>query len=165
MMVLPVSDQLYYFLTSIAGGLFIGIMFDIYRIIRGFDTPGKLITIVSDLLFWIFAGIVIFMFFLYTNNAYLRYSTFVGLGLGLYIYFVVISKSFLSALKWIVYYIIKFFRVLIIFIIYPIKLIRYFLKLLFYNSKSAARTGFHDLKTIVKKISDNSKLKKEKTNK
>jgi hypothetical protein len=32
MMILPVSDQLYYFLTAIAGGLFIGIMFDIYRI-------------------------------------------------------------------------------------------------------------------------------------
>lgn len=165
MMVLPVNDQLYYFLTSVAGGLFIGIMFDIYRIIRGFDTPGKFITIFSDLLFWILTGIVIFMFFLYTSNAYLRYSTFIGLGLGLYIYFAIISRTFLNILKWIVFYVIKFFRVLIIFIFYPIKLIRYFLKLLFFKSKNAARSGFYHFKKNIKKISVRSKLKKEKTNK
>lgn len=164
-MVLPVNDQLYYFLTSIAGGLFIGIMFDIYRIIRGFDTPGKLVTILSDLLFWIFAGIVTFIFFLYTNNAYLRYSTFVGIGLGLYIYFIIISKLFLITLKWIVYYVIKFFRLLIIFVIYPIKLLRYFLKLIFYKSKNAAKSGYTSLKTSIKNFSDKTKLKKEKAKK
>jgi spore cortex biosynthesis protein YabQ len=163
-MILPVNDQLYYFLTAIAGGLFIGVMFDIYRIIRGFDTPGKLLTIISDLLFWVFTGLIIFVFFLYTNNAYLRYSTFIGLGLGLYIYFGIISRLFLNALKWIVYYVIKFFRVLIISIIYPIKLIRYFLKLLFYKSKSAASLGYCNSKVFLKKLKDKHKLKKEKPN-
>ncbi len=164
-MILPVSDQLYYFLTAIAGGLFIGIMFDIYRIIRGFDTPGKLITIISDLLFWTFTGIVTFMFFLYTNNAYLQYSTFIGLGLGLYIYFGVISKPFLNVLKWIVYYAIKFFRVLIIFIVYPIRLMRYLFKLGFYKGKNAAVSGYCNSKIFFKKISGRYKSKKEKPNK
>lgn len=165
MMILPVNEQLYYFLTAIAGGLFIGIMFDIYRIIRGFDTPGKLITIISDLLFWIFTGIATFMFFLYTNNAYLQYSIFIGLGLGLYIYFGLISKPFLNALKWIVYYAIKFFRVLIIFIIYPIRLIRYLLKLGFYKGKNAALSGYCNSKTFFKKNLDKCKFKKEKSSK
>ncbi|MDF2673130.1 MAG: yabQ [Clostridiales bacterium] len=164
-MVLPVNEQLYYFLTSIAGGLFIGILFDIYRIIRGFDTPGKLITIISDLLFWIFTGIVTFMFFLYTNNAYLRYSTFIGLGLGIYIYFGIISKPFLSALRWIVYCSMKFFRILIIFITYPIKLIRYFFRLLFYKSKNMVTQEYSNLKIFFKKISEKQKNKKEKSNK
>lgn len=164
-MVLPVNDQLYYFLTAVAGGFFMGIMFDIYRIIRGFDTPGKLITIISDLLFWILTGIIIFMFFLYTNNAYLRYSTFIGLGLGLYIYFVIISRVFLNALKWIVYYLIKFFRVLFIFIFYPIKLIRYFLKLGFYKGKNAVSSGYSNSKRILKKFFIKSDLKKEKSKK
>lgn len=164
-MVLPVNDQLYYFLTSIAGGLFVGIMFDIYRIMRGFDTPGKLITIISDLLFWIFTGIVTFLFFLYTNNVYLRYSTFIGLGLGLYIYFALISKLFLNILKWIVYYVIKFFRVLFILIVYPIKLIRYFLKLSFYKSKNVIRSGYGNSKRILKIFFNMLKLKKEKSNK
>ncbi len=162
-MVLPVNDQLNYFLTAIAGGFFIGIMFDIYRIIRGFDTPGKLITIISDLLFWVLTGILIFLFFLYTNNAYLRYSTFVGLGLGLYIYFAVISRLFLNILKWIVYYIIKLFRVLFILIIYPIKLIRYFLKLVLYKGKSAIAAGYGKSKSVFKKIRFGYNLKKEKS--
>lgn len=164
-MVLPVNDQLYYFLTSVAGGFFVGILFDIYRIIRGFDTPGKLITIISDLLFWIFTGIVTFLFFLYTNNAYLRYSTFIGLGLGLYIYFVLISKPLLNGLKWVVYYVIKFFRVLFILIIYPIKLIRYFLKLGFYKSKTAVKSGYGKSKSVLKNFFEIPKLKKEKSNK
>lgn len=164
-MVLPVNEQLYYFLTSITGGLFIGILFDIYRIIRGFDTPGKLITIISDLLFWIFTGILTFMFFLYTNNAYFRYSTFIGLGLGLYIYFSIISKPFLSALRWIVYYSMKFFRILIIFVTYPIKIIRYFLRLLFYKLKNVAVLGYKNYKVFLKKTSDKQKNKKEKSNK
>jgi hypothetical protein len=105
------------------------------------------------------------MFFLYTNNAYLQYSTFIGLGLGLYIYFGVISKPFLNALKWIVYYAIKFFRVLIISIVYPIKLIRYLLKLGFYKGKNAALSGYCNSKIFFKKVSDKCKLKKEKQNK
>lgn len=164
-MVLPVNDQLYYFLTAIAGGFFIGIMFDIYRIIRGFDRPGKLITVISDLLFWIFTGMVIFLFFLYTNNAYLSYSTFVGLGLGLYVYFIIISRLFLNVLKWIVYYVIKFFRVLIVLIIYPIKIMRYLFKLGFYQSKTAIKSGYGNSKRILKKIFNKPKLKKEKSNK
>lgn len=164
-MVLPVNDQLYYFLTAIAGGFFVGIMFDIYRIIRGFDTPGKFLTIISDMLFWILTGILIFSFFLYTNNAYLRYSTFIGLGLGVYFYFVIISRLFLTILKWIVYYVIKFFRVLFILILYPIKLIRYFLKLGLYKSKNALITGYGNSKSVLKKIHFKSNLKKEKSKK
>lgn len=164
-MVLPVNDQLYYFLTAVAGGFCVGIMFDIYRIIRGFDTPGKLLTIISDMLFWILAGILIFSFFLYTNNAYLRYSTFIGLGLGVYIYFVIISKMFLSILKWIVYYTIKFFRVLFMLILYPIKLVRYFLKLGLYKSKNALVTGYSYSKSVLKKIHLKSNSKKEKSKK
>jgi spore cortex biosynthesis protein YabQ len=163
-MVLPVNEQLYYFATTIAAGLFIGIMFDIYRIIRGFDSPGKLITIISDLLFWIFAAIITFVFFLYTNNVYLRYNSFIGLGLGLYLYFILISRSFMKILKWIVYYIIKFFRMLIVLITYPIKIIRYLFRVLAYEGKNISKAGYGKTKKIIKNFSFKHIKKKEKKN-
>jgi spore cortex biosynthesis protein YabQ len=138
-MILPVDLQLYYFLTSIIAGLAIGIMFDLYRIIRGFDCPGKAVTMVSDLLFWIFSAIIIFLFFLYSNNAYLRYNTFIGLLLGALLYFRIISRLILKSLRFITFYIIKVFRILIILILYPIKLIKYFLNFIFFKLKESSR--------------------------
>lgn len=138
-MILPVDLQLYYFLTAVVAGLAIGIMFDIYRIIRGFDCPGKAVTMVSDLLFWIISAILIFLFFLYSNNGYLRYNTFIGLILGALLYFRIISGVILKSLRFITFYIIKFFRVLIIFVLYPIRLIRYFLHFIFFKLKEIIR--------------------------
>lgn len=124
-MILPIKLQGYYFLTSIAAGLIIGLMFDIYRIIRGFDSPKKGLTIISDLLFWILASVLIFTFFLYASDGYLRYNTFIGVILGTLIYALLISRWIIKSLKWITFYIIKLLRVLIFLILYPIKLIRY----------------------------------------
>lgn len=125
-MILPINIQVYYFLSTLLAGLIVGIFFDIYRIIRGFNTPNKIITAISDTLFWILAGFVTFIFFLYTNNGDLGYYTFVGLIAGLLIYFILISKGFIKVLGFIVYFILKFFRIIVILIIYPIKLIRYY---------------------------------------
>jgi spore cortex biosynthesis protein YabQ len=145
-MVLSVQVQMYYFLSTIVAGLFVGIMFDTYRILRGFNTPNKFITAISDLLFWIFAALVVFIFFLYTNNGDLRYYTFVGLFLGLFIYFKTISKPFGNILKWIIYIIIKAFRMLIVLLLYPLRMLRYLMNYLFYGLRIAGQEGAKKVK-------------------
>lgn len=165
-MILPANVQLYFFLTTIIAGLAVGIMFDIYKNIRGFDNPGKLVTIISDLLFWILAAILIFIFFLYSNYGYLRYNSFIGLIIGLYVYFRFISKAITKALKWSTYYILKFFRILIILVFYPIKLLRYFLHLVFNRTRDGVSKGFLKSKKYLsqagKKYKENLKYLKKK---
>lgn len=141
-MILPVDIQLYYFLTTITAGFIVGLMFDVYRIIRGFNAPKKVLTRISDLLFWILAAIVVFIFFLYSNNVYLRYNSFIGLFLGNYIYFKFISRAIIKFLKWTTFYIIKFFRVLMLFILYPIKLLRYGISFVFLRIRESAKIKF-----------------------
>jgi spore cortex biosynthesis protein YabQ len=146
-MILSIEVQIFYFLSTIAAGFFVGIMFDTYRILRGFNYPNKFITAVSDLLFWIFAALVTFIFFLYTNNGDLRYYTFVGLFLGLFIYFKTISKPFANILKWIIYIIIKAFRMLMVLLLYPIRLLRYLVNYLFYTLRLFGQESAKKLKS------------------
>lgn len=124
-MILSVKIQAYYFFISIAAGLILGLMFDTYRIIRGFDSPKKGIIIISDLFFWVLASVLIFTFFLYASDGYLRYNTFIGMILGILIYAVFLSRLIIKTLRWITFYIIKLLRILIFLAFYPIKLIRY----------------------------------------
>lgn len=134
-MILPINTQIFYFLYTAIAGIIIGIMFDIYRILRGFNHPNKFITAISDLLFWVLAAIVIFIFFSLTNNGELRYYTFMGIIIGLFLYFKLFSRVIIKTLRFIIYYFIKFFRIIIILIFYPIKLIGYGLKIIKYKVK------------------------------
>jgi spore cortex biosynthesis protein YabQ len=165
-MILPADVQLYFFLTTIIAGLAVGIMFDIYKTLRGFDNPGKLLTIISDLLFWILAAILIFIFFLYSNHGYLRYNSFIGLIIGLYVYFRFISKPITKALRWSTYYVIKFFRMLIALLFYPIRLLRYFIRFLFNKTRDGISKGYSNSKKQLAKVSKKHKksisAKKEK---
>lgn len=161
-MIIPVNIQLFYFLSTIITGLIVGIMFDIYRITRGLNSPNKIMTAISDILFWIFAAVTTFVFFLYTNNGNVRYYTFVGLIIGLLIYFELISSRFINFLRAVVYFVLKFFRLVIIFIIYPIKIIRYYSKYGFYKVKEAGKKGYKKSEEKIKKINKNFHVKKGK---
>ncbi len=127
-MILPTLTQLYYFILVIISGVFTGVMFDIYRICRGLDSPKRVLTAVSDTLFWILAGLIIFLFFLYTNHANFGYYTFVGLFIGLYLYLKYLSRPFTKMLNIIIYYSGKILRVMIVILIYPFKLFYYRVK-------------------------------------
>lgn len=134
-MVLPVNIQIYYFLSTLVAGVTTGIFFDIYRVIRGFNNPNKFITALSDVLFWILAGIIIFIFFLYFNNGDMGYYTFLGILMGILIYFIALSNKFIKGLTVFIYFIFKFIRIIIISIVYPIKLVRYMLRCILYKFK------------------------------
>lgn len=161
-MILSIDIQIYYFLSTVAAGMIIGIMFDIYRIVRGFNYLNRFITAVSDFLFWILAAVITFIFFLYTNNGDLRYYTFVGLILGLFIYFKLISRFFMNSLRLVIYYVLKFFRIIIILLFFPIKLIRYFFRYAAYKSREAVKLSINSSKAAIKKLNKNIKGKKEK---
>ncbi|MCX7885462.1 MAG: spore cortex biosynthesis protein YabQ [Caloramator sp.] len=150
-MILPINTQIYYFVYTAIAGIIIGVMFDVYRILRGFNSPNRLITAVSDLLFWIFTAILIFIFFFFTNNGELRYYTFVGLILGIFLYFKFISSIILKTLRFLIYYFIKFFRVIIILIFYPISLISYVFKLIIYEVRKSIVEFFRNKKLKIKK--------------
>jgi spore cortex biosynthesis protein YabQ len=134
-MIVPINVQIYYFLSTVIAGIAVGIMFDAYRIITGVSNINRIVLAISDLLFWVLCAMTIFVFFLYSNNGDLRLYTFIGLLLGILFYFKLASKRFIIALRGIIYFISKLFRIVFILIIYPLKRLVYLLRYLLYLLK------------------------------
>ena len=89
-------NQAYLFLIFILNGIFIGIIFDFFRILRrSFNTP-NLITYIEDVVFWtISAFSVLYTLFIFNNGA-IRGYIFVGLLLGIILYMLFFSKTIMK---------------------------------------------------------------------
>lgn len=123
-MPLDTNIQFRIILYALLAGILTGLMFDLYRIIRGNKIP-KLIIVVEDILFWVLAAMSIFTFLLYTNYAFLGVYVyaFMLVSLGLYMKFV--SNKCIRFELEVVNGVSKILRVAFKNIIYPFKIIFY----------------------------------------
>ena len=123
-MPLDTNMQFSIILYALLAGILTGLMFDLYRIIRGSKVP-KIIIVVEDILFWGLAAMVVFAFLLYTNYAFLGVYVyaFMLISLGLYMKF--ISNKCIRFELEVVNGVRKMLRVIFKNIIYPFKVIFY----------------------------------------
>lgn len=162
-----IVNQAYLFGIYAICGIVIGILFDLFRILRqSFKTP-DIITYIEDIIFGILTGIfLIFMIFVF-NNGELRFYIFFALILGLSIYLLTISKYFIKfnvkIITTIKNIIIKVFSL----ILYPIVMIKNFIlklvlrpfRILTININNVIKTKKSKIKT--KKIKKKEKNKKD----
>ncbi|MBL4936917.1 spore cortex biosynthesis protein YabQ [Clostridium sp. YIM B02515] len=127
-MLSTVASQSNLLLFSMLAGVLTGMLFDLYRVLRGFENPNKILTFIEDTLFWILTSIIVFIFLLKTNYAYMREYVYITIALGILIYIFVLSKSFIKVEYKIIGIIIKFTRIIFNYVFYPINLIFYRLK-------------------------------------
>lgn len=127
-MLFSVSSQFNLLIFSLLAGILTGVLFDIYRVIRGLKVPNKIVTFIEDTLFWIFTSIIIFIFLLNTNFAYMRGYVYLSIAVGIILYIWLISKYFINLQYKIIKIITKFIRVSFKLLIYPFKLLFYKLK-------------------------------------
>jgi spore cortex biosynthesis protein YabQ len=92
-MITDIKLEFYIFLNSVYAGLVSGIIFDLYRIIRYFYKPKKVVTLIEDLLFWIGIGLIFFYILNKSNWGQLRGYVFIGFFLGGIIYLNILSKA------------------------------------------------------------------------
>ena len=123
-MPLQISMQFNIVFFSILAGIITGILFDMYRIIRGLSNF-KAVMIVEDILFWILASIIVFTFLLYTNYAFLTPYVYIFICCTILLYMIFISKYFYSIEKFILDIIFKIIRVILKNLSYPFKLAFY----------------------------------------
>lgn len=123
-MPLQISMQFNIVFFSILAGILTGILFDMYRIIRGLSNF-KAVMIVEDILFWILASIIVFTFLLYTNYAFLTPYVYIFICCTILLYMIFISKYFYSIEKFILDIIFKIIRVILKNLSYPLKLAFY----------------------------------------
>ena len=108
-------NEIYIFLLFILTGMSIGILFDIFRILRKSFQTIDFITYIQDFLFWLLAGAILLYSIFSFNNGELRGYIFIGVILGIILYMLILSKYFvkisvaiINILKKIIYTPIKF---------------------------------------------------------
>jgi spore cortex biosynthesis protein YabQ len=87
-----VSNQAFIFLVSVAGGLIIAFIYDIFRIFRKTIKAGDIITYIQDLIFWMLVAIIIFAMVYISNEGKLRGYIFIGITVGAVLYSLLLSN-------------------------------------------------------------------------
>lgn len=123
-MPLTLNMQIDLVTCSILAGVITGVLFDIYRGIRGLNSI-KILTIIEDILFWILTALIVFTFLLYANYAFLTPYVYVFISISILLYFKFISRYFYSSEKRVAKGLGKILRILFKNICYPLRIIAY----------------------------------------
>lgn len=150
-----VYNQLFCLLIFILTGIVIGILFDIFRILRKSFKTADFITYLEDIIFWILTGcIMLFSIFIF-NNGEIRSYVFIGIAIGIILYMLVISRFFIR----ISVNIIKFIKRILS---YPIKLIKNIVTKIIIKPTLKILKNIHDLtKNKPKHINKHKKMDKK----
>ena len=89
-------EQLTSFIYFILTGIVLGIIFDVFRIARRTIKTSDFISNLEDVLFGLMAGVIILITIFKFNNGELRLYIFIGLGIGIILNMLFISKYFIK---------------------------------------------------------------------
>ncbi|MGG5463151.1 spore cortex biosynthesis protein YabQ [Clostridium sp. B9] len=110
-MLLDINIQFRIVIFAIISGIILGFLFDVYREIRGV-CKNKVLVIIEDVLFWIWSSMVIFIFLLKFNYAFLGMYVYVFMVLTLIVYLKSISKYFRSIQHKILAILLRYVRII-----------------------------------------------------
>lgn len=121
-----VYSQLFCLGIFIITGILIGLLFDVFRILRKSFHTADLITYIQDILFWILAGSMMLFSIFTFNHGEIRSYVFIGIIIGVVIYMLALSKLFVKSSVTIILFFKKIFS-------YPIHLIEKLIKTIIIN--------------------------------
>ncbi len=112
------------FILFFVAGICIGLIYDIFRVLRKNFHTSDLITQIEDVIFLVFSGFLVLYSILKFNNGEVRFYLFMAIFLGILLYFLTISKPYVIIINVIV----KFCKNILVFIIKLIKIPYIFIK-------------------------------------
>ena len=154
------GNQTYLFIVFTIVGIIIGILFDIFRILRKSFKTKDIVTYMEDILFWILTGIIILFSMYKFSNGELRFFMIIGIIMGTLMYMITFSRYVIK----ISVFIIKIIKTIIV---YPVKVVEKILKKIIIRPIFIICINFK--KNIINFVKKNKKnrgifVKKEKYN-
>ena len=117
------GNQAYIFIIFTLNGVFIGLLFDIFRILRKSIKTKDLVTYIEDVIFWILTGIsIIYSMCVYCNGE-IRFFMVLGIIIGIALYMLTISNYVIKIFVSIILFLKKILEKLIKIVIFPVKII------------------------------------------
>lgn len=161
---LPYTQE-YMLVVSIMGGMLLGFIWDIYRLVRRYVKMGAVGTALGDLIYWIVSIYISVQLIFYISYGNVRMFILLGFVLGALLYFYGISNYILKFLIFLVDTFIKIIRKVSLFIIKPIRILAGKIKVLLaplwvklQKTRNNAKKRYKFYKFRAKKISKNRKL-------
>ena len=114
-----VNQEAYILLATIYGGILIGFIYDLYKVVREIFHPKKFATNLQDIIFWTIISVVAFYILIFSNQGDLRFYNFLGFMLGVLVYQYLLSKWIVKTLSLVFNAIKKFIWDVLQLILYP----------------------------------------------
>ena len=150
-----ITNQAFLFLVFVVIGLIIGLLFDVFRILRISFKTKDVITYIEDILFWILTGILVLYSIFIFNNGEIRFFIFIGIVIGVILYIMLFSSFIIKYSVYIISIIKNVVGVVFKFISIPIKYLKKFLKKIFFRPISFITIN---IRKILNRISNKIKL-------
>lgn len=93
---MSLNTELLIFLKTIILGMGIGVIFDIFRIIRKLIPHKDFLVLLQDFLFCFFTGIYFFILIYYLNYGQIRFYIIIGILISNLLYLLLLSKYFIN---------------------------------------------------------------------
>ncbi|MFA9423167.1 MAG: spore cortex biosynthesis protein YabQ [Sedimentibacter sp.] len=161
---LPYSQE-YTLVISVMGGMLLGFIWDIYRLLRHYVKMGSVGTALGDFIYWIISIYISIQLIFDISYGNVRMYILIGFVLGSLLYFYGLSCYILNVLIYIIdliLYVVKKVISLMInpikFIIKQLKIILYPLELKYEKTKINGKKRYKFFKFKLKKISKNKKM-------
>lgn len=158
-------NQAYLFIVFIINGVLIGILFDLFRILRKSFKTSDFITYIEDITFWVLAGFLTLYFIFNFNNGEIRFYILLGIVLGIITYIITFSKYIIKFSVKIVSFIKCIISKINQIIIYPLKFIINILKKVLFRPISFICINIRKIFTNSKFSISNFIKKRNKTTK
>lgn len=152
MLEINLKDELFIFLLAIMYGGIIGLIYDLYKAIRYYTKPKKILSFIGDLIFWLIVTYMFFIFLFKYTDGIIRGFVVVGFLIGVYVYFKSISKYVFPILIKIFKLILRLIHEIIGIILYPFKKMNMFIKRRFRKVDFLIKGTFKDMKRYIKLI-------------
>jgi len=150
-----ITLELQFFLLSILWGGVLLLVYDIFRIIRRIISHDSFIIAVEDLLYWVAAGLSIFILMYKENNGIIRGFSIMGMLIGMVLYHNIISGFLVKLVT-------KFIRILLLPFSKALKQIRKLIGYLFKKQKMVINFILRRLKKWNKSVRIALDMKKQK---
>jgi len=118
-----VQFQSYVFSYMVYGGILVGILYDIYRVIKGKKRNDRLFTSLWDVLFLVSVFIVVMWAVFSSSYGDIRSYVFIGFVVGFYLYEKLLGRIAVGVFHFLIKNIVGFFKQTNSILVFPIKLV------------------------------------------
>ncbi|MCL2603567.1 MAG: spore cortex biosynthesis protein YabQ [Defluviitaleaceae bacterium] len=126
-MILSMPAQAWLFVTTVMVGVAVGVFYDFFRVLRRTASHGKWAVQLEDLFFWLAVTVLVFYYMLHRNYGEIRFFALLGMGLGVVLYFVTVSRLIVKVCVAVVEYLKRVITAVVRIILLPLRLLLAFL--------------------------------------